>query len=154
MQKEKQQEFKSRLWIIDDQAKPLVGSAGQYTRLILLGLRSAKGLNNRHFVVFAESDKLFNHVHDKLNTADWIREGFEKKWIYIEEVLHKPSAAEDIHGYLQIIKDTDLWIGIFEFITELGVLESTKSKIVGSTYGLPREDLKQPGLPPGIFKRK
>lgn len=142
MDKEKQLEIKSKLRIIDDQAKPLAGSYEQYTRLALLGYKTNR---DRYLVVFAESQKLFNAVHDALGTPDWIREGFENKWIFIEEVLRRPGATDTIDGYLQALPqaENDVWLATYNYIIELGILASYAKLIQGKTYGLPKDDINQ-----------
>lgn len=144
-------EIKSRLRFIDDQAKPLAGSEGQYTRLALIGYKPERG-NDRFFVLFAESQKLFDAVHTMLATPEWIREGFERKWIYIEEVLRKPGTNDNIDGYLRKLdqKENNLWVGIFEYIKASGCLDRFAQTIKSKTYGLPSGDLKTPGFPDGL----
>ena len=147
---EKQLEFRARMRLIDDEARPLAGSYDQYTRLALLGLKPEKGPNDRYFVLFAESQKLFDSIHSKLETPDWIREGFENKWIYIEEVLRRPGPSDDISGYLQMVTDNELWVSIFNYVAKLGILEHYANKVKGKTYGLPQEELPVPGFPEGL----
>lgn len=151
-----QLELESRLEIVDDDAKPLAGSDGLYVRLAIIRYKPEKGLD-RHLVLFAESQKLFDHMHDELKTPDWIREGFAKKWVYIEEVLRRPGPSDDISGYLKAVEDNEnnLWIAAFNLVTREGMLEKFTGKIRGKTFGLPREDLGTPGLPKGVkFIRK
>ena len=148
MNPEKQKELQASLKLVDDDARPLAGSCDQYTRLAIIQRQAERG-EDRHFALFAESSSLFNHIHDTLKTQDWIREGFDKQWIYIEEVLRRPSATDDISGYLRALdqKENDLWIALFNFVLEQGLLERFATKLRGKTYGLPKEELPEIGLP-------
>ena len=142
MDKVRQEELTASLRLIDDQAKPLAGSYDNYTRLALIGMKCNGP--DRFFVLFAESTRLFNAVHDALATPDWIREGFENKWIYIEEVLKRPGPTDDINGYLKQIsqQENDLWIGIYNYVIKLGILADFARLIKSKTYGLPQDGLK------------
>ena len=104
MNPDKQKEFEQRLKLVDDDARPLAGSNDQYTRL---GIIQLTGVPTRHFTLFAESTKLFNALHDALKTPDWIRDGFDKRWLYIEEILRKPGPTDDITGYLSALKQKE-----------------------------------------------
>lgn len=139
-------EYKSRIRLYDDEAKPMGGSHGQYTRLAITGLRPERGLE-RHFVLFAESTKLFDAIAKAHGTPEWIHEGFDKKWLYIEEILRRPSESDTIDRALQIITDEELWVALFEYLKETGVMDRFASSTKGTTYGLPKEDLKGIGLP-------
>ena len=143
MNKELQQEIKSKLRLIDDDAKPLAGSLGLYTRLALLGYRTHSN-TDRYFTLFAQSEKLFNFEHDQLGTQDWIREGFEKKWMYIVEVLHRPSSTDTMDRYLIKVDSNDLWVAIFEYIKMTGILDRFSEILKSRSYGLPKDDL--PGV--------
>jgi len=158
MNREFQDEFFASLSLIDDEAKPLAGTditgrnQHQYTRLCLLRLPS--GLyklgrydKDRIFVVFAESSWLFGALHDKLETPDWIREGFDDKFIYIEEVLHRPRTGETLNEYTSYIAQTenDLWIACFNYIVKMGILEKAARKLVSKVYRLPGSAQANPG---------
>ena len=146
MNREKIDEYKSRISLYDDDAKPLAGSMGQYTRLAVVGLRPEKGVE-RHFTLFAESTKLFDAIARANNTPDWVHEGFDQKWLYIEEVLRRPGSSDDISGYLQKVMDDDLWTGLFEYLKSTGIMDRFTKAIKAKSYGLPYEQQAGIGLP-------
>ena len=139
-------ELKTRIRLYDDDAKPLSGSHDQYTRLAIIGLRPERGLE-RHFTLFAESTKLFNAIAKANNTPQWIHEGFDEKWLYIEEILRKPGTTDTIEGYLQKIASDDLWTALYEYLKETGVMDRFSKAIKGKTYGLPSDSHMPIGLP-------
>lgn len=152
MDRNKIDELKSRMRLYDDDAKPLTGSDGQYTRLAIVGLRPERG-NERHFTLFAESSKLVDAIARATNTPEWIHEGFTEKWLYIEEVLRKPSATDTIQGYLQKIDSNELWMALYEYLKSTGIMDRFSKSIKGKTYGLPSDMHMPAGLPKDLNPR-
>ena len=151
MNKEIQQEVYSKLSLVDDQAKPMAGTditgvgQFQYTRLCLIELPAGsyqigKFAKPRIFAVFAESQKLFDWGHAILQTPEWIKEGFEDKSIYIEEVLHRPRAGETLNEYTTVIAqfENDIWLAVFQYITSLGILDRSAKKFITEAYKIPK----------------
>jgi hypothetical protein len=151
MNREIQEELFSKLTLSDDDAKPLAGTditgrnQHQYTRLALVRLpsgsyQSGPVSKDRFFVIFAESSWLFNELHTRLGTPAWIRDGFDNKYIYIEEVLHRPRTGETLNEYTTYIPqaENDLWLSIFNFVTKTGIIERSAHKLVSKTYRLPQ----------------
>jgi len=141
MDRELINEYKSRIRLYDDDAKPMGGSFGQYTRLAVVGLRPERGLE-RHFTLFAESTKLIEAIGFAHGDPGWITKGFTQKWMYIEEVLRRPSDQDDISGALMSISDNNLWIALDEYLRETGIMDRFAKSIKASSYGLPN----QPGV--------
>jgi len=146
MDRNKINALKDRMKLYDDDAKPLTGSDNQYTRLAIVGLRPERG-NEQHFTLFAESTKLFDAIHRAAGTPRWIQEGFEKKWLYIEQVLRRPGATDTIDGYLQRIEDDMLWTALYEYLKGTGIMDRFAQSIKGMTYGLPHEAQADVGMP-------
>lgn len=152
MNKELQEEIRLALQLTDDEAKPLAGTditgrhQHQYTRLALVKLPSGSYSfgrvdKDRIFVVFAESTWLFQTLHEKLNSPEWLKDGFDNNWIYIEEVLHRPRTGETLNEYTSYIAQTenDLWVALFNFTVNQGILERSARKMISKTYRLPGE---------------
>jgi hypothetical protein len=150
MNKAFQEEIFANLTLVDDEAKPLAGTditgrnQHQYTRLALVGLPAGlyqfgKVTKERVFVVFAESTWLFEALHNQLQTPDWIKDGMDNKYIYIEEVLHRPRTGETLNEYTSYIpqQEQDLWLALFSYVTKLGILERSARKMMSKTYRLP-----------------
>jgi hypothetical protein len=155
MNREQINEYKSRFRIVDDDAKPMGGSFGQYTRLAVVVLRPERGAE-RTFTLFAESTKLVQAIGKAVGDPEWITEGFTQKWMYIEEVLFRPSdtARESIDNALQRIEDTDLWRALDEYLRESGVMDRFAKSIKANSYGLPTEEQPGVGLAPGAVPRQ
>ena len=98
-------------------------------------------------MVMAESSWLFDSVHQILKTEEWIKTGFDDKYIYIEEVLHRPRTGETLNEYTSYIaqNENDIWLAIFTYITKLGILDRSAKKMMSKTYRLP--DSAQPPTP-------
>jgi len=150
MNKAFQEEIFASLTLVDDEAKPLAGTditgrnQHQYTRLALVGLppglyQFGKVTKERVFVIFAESTWLFEALHNQLQTPDWIKDGMDNKYIYIEEVLHRPRTGETLNEYTSYIPqiEQDLWLALFSYVTKLGILERSARKMMSKTYRLP-----------------
>lgn len=150
MNKEIQEELIAYLQLVDDEPKPLAGTninnrgEYQYTRLAIVRLPPGSYMfdnvaSDRHFVVFAESNWLYDVLHEKIGTPEWIKEGFDSKWIYIEEILHKPRPGEILNEYTTILpqNENDLWLALFTFVVGQGILEKSARKLVAKTYKLP-----------------
>lgn len=154
MDREQINEYKSRFRLVDDDAKPMGGSFGQYTRLAVVCLRPERGAE-RTFTLFAESSKLVAAIGKAVGDPQWITEGFTQKWMYIEEVLFKPSdtARESIDNALQKVEDTDLWRALDEYLRETGVMDRFAKSIKANSYGLPRDQQLGVGLPDGAVPK-
>ena len=137
-------EAQAKLVLIDDDAKPLAGTdilgrgKHQYVKLALL---KYPGPTDRYICVFAESQHLYDNMHDKLQSPDWVRDGFDQKWIYIEEVDHRPRPGETLDQYMLALpqKDNFLWVAAFNYVLQAGILEASARKIMSKTYGLPKD---------------
>jgi len=151
MNRELMNEYKSRFRLVDDDARPMGGSFGQYTRLAVIVMRPERGAE-RTFTLFAESTKLVQAIGLAHGDPRWITEGFTQKWMYIEEVLFKPSdtARESIDNALQKIESTDLWRALDEYLRETGVMDRFSKSIKATSYGLPREHQAGIGLPGSV----
>jgi hypothetical protein len=133
-------EVQAELRLVDDEAKPLAGSdiegrgKHQYIKLALVGWK------DRYFVCFAESQRLYDSLHTKLGSPAWVREGFDQRWIYIEEVLHKPISTDTMDGYLQGLpqKDNYIWLAVFNYLLALGLFEKSARKVLSKNYGIPK----------------
>ena len=93
-------------------------------------------------MLFVESEWLVNKCHDMLHSPDWMRDGhWDNHWNYIEEVLHRPGVGETLDQYTKLVGDDEsyLWVAIYEFLRDQGVLNSSARKIFSATYGLPKE---------------
>jgi hypothetical protein len=158
MNKDFQDEIFAHLSLVADEAKPMAGTditgrnQHQYTRLCLVQLpagsyQMGKFAKDRIFVVMAESSWLFDSVHQILKTEEWIKTGFDDKYIYIEEVLHRPRTGETLNEYTSYIaqNENDIWLAIFTYITKLGILDRSAKKMMSKTYRLP--DSAQPPTP-------
>lgn len=150
MNKDFQNELFANMELIEADAKPLAGTditgrnQHQYTRLALIKLPAGsyqlgKYPSDRIFVVFAESTFLFRKMHEILATPDWIVDNFDDKFIFIEEVLHRPRTGETLNEYTSYIAQTenDLWIALLNYVTKSGILEKSARKLTSRTYGLP-----------------
>lgn len=144
-------EYKSRFRLVDDDAKPLSGGYGQYTRLAVVVMRPEHGAE-RTFTLFAESTKLVQAIGRAVGDPDWITNGFTQKWMHIEEVLRRPSdnQADDINGALQLITDDNLWLALDEYLRGSGVMGRFAKSIKAESYGLPREQQAGIGLPSNV----
>ena len=158
MNKDFQDEIFANLQLVDGEAKPLAGTditgrnQHQYTRLALVQLpagtyQMGKFTKDRIFVVFAESSFLFESVHKILKTEEWIKDGFDSNFIYIEEVLHRPRTGETLNEYTSYIPQTenDIWLACFTYITKLGILDRSAKKLMSKTYRLPDSAQPNPG---------
>jgi len=152
MDREQINEYKSRFRIVDDDAKPMGGSFGQYTRLAVVCLRPERGAE-RTFTLFAESTKLVQAIGKAVNDPEWITNGFTQKWMYIEEVLFRPSdtSKESIDNALQRVENTDLWRSLDEYLRESGVMDRFAKSIKANSYGLPTDEQASIGLAPGVL---
>lgn len=139
-------EAQYKLVIVDDEPKPLAGTdiikpgCHQYTKLALV--RYPQAGPDRYFCVFAESQYLYDRAHDILNSPEWIRDGFDQKWIYIEEVDHRPGPGETLDQYMLALPQNEnyLWVAVFNKVLEAGILEASARKIMSKTYGLPADE--------------
>lgn len=119
--------IKAALRIVDDAAKPLTGSditgrhQHQYVRLAVVGYKPPRA-QERYFAVFMESDFLHQQVHKHLQSTE-VEMEFDPKWVFIEEVIRKPTATDTMDGYLKMIEftETALWVAIFEHVITSGV---------------------------------
>ena len=152
MNREQINEYKSRFRIVDDDAKPMGGSFGEYTRLVVIVMRPERGAE-RTFTLFAESTKLIKAIGLAHGDPKWITEGFTQKWMYIEEVLFRPrdNERENIEHALQRIADTDLWRALDEYLREAGAMDRFAKSIKGTSYGIPNEHQAGVGLAPGAL---
>jgi hypothetical protein len=150
MNKEFQDDIFAHLQLIDGDAKPLAGTditgrnQHQYVRLALIELppgmyKIGKFEKPRYFIAFAESSWLYNSIHDILKSPEWIRNGFDNNFIYIEEVLHKPRTGETLNEYTSYIpqEENDIWLALFTFITQQGIVDRSAKKLMSKTYRLP-----------------
>lgn len=149
MNPELQGEYYSRMMFVDTETRPMhgtdIGSPGrhQYTKLAVVKLRPGSPKHHdRYFVAFIESKYLFDHIHDVLKTESWIREEFDNRWIYIEEVLHRPKANETIHEYTSYIpqSENDLWLALYRFFQDHGVMDHAAKMFHNRKAGLPKTD--------------
>lgn len=151
MNREQINEYKSRFRIVDDDAKPMGGSFGQYTRIAVVVFRPESRGAQRTFTLFAESTKLVQAIGLAHGDPQWITEGFTQKWMYIEEVLFRPddTARESIDNALQRIEDTDLWRALDEYLRESGAMNRFATTLKAKSYGIPTEHQAGIGLAPG-----
>lgn len=154
MNREQINEYKSRFRIVDDDAKPMGGSFGQYTRIAVTVMRPERGAE-RTFVLFAESTKLVQAIGQAHGDPEWITHGFTQKWMYIEEVLFRPTdtARESIDNALQKIDNTDLWRALDEYLRESGAMNRFATTLKASSYGIPTDEHAAIGLAPGAIAR-
>jgi len=152
MDRELMNEYKSRFRIVDDDAKPMGGSFGQYTRIAVVVMRPEHGAE-RTFTLFAESTKLVQAIGVAHGDPQWITDGFTQKWMYIEEVLFKPddTARESIDNALQKIESTDLWRALDEYLRESGAMNRFATALKASSYGIPTNEQASIGLAPGAL---
>jgi hypothetical protein len=138
--------IKVRLNLDNDDPVPLSGTdvtglgQHQYFRLAIVSTRDARP---RSFMLFVESEWLVGKCHEMLGSPDWMRDGhWDNHWNYIEEILHRPGVGEELGQYSRMIPDTEnhVWVAIYEFLRDQGVLNSSAKKIFSRTYGLPQED--------------
>ena len=152
MDRELMNEYKSRFRIVDDDAKPMGGSFGQYTRIAVVCMRPERGVE-RTFTLFAESTKLVQAIGVAHGDPQWITDGFIQKWMYIEEVLFRPddTSRESIDNALQKIEDTNLWRALDEYLRESGAMNRFATSLKANSYGLPTEEQADVGLAPGAL---
>lgn len=152
MDRELMNEYKSRFRIVDDDAKPMGGSFGQYTRIAVVVMRPEHGAE-RTFTLFAESTKLVQAIGRAHGDPEWITDGFTQKWMYIEEVLFRPtdSSQESIDNALQKIENTDLWRALDEYLRESGAMNRFATILKANSYGIPTEHLGRIGFAPGAI---
>lgn len=137
--------WKANLRLDNDEAKPLAGTdvtgrgTHQYVRLAIASLKRGAP---RAFILFAESNFLRENLHDMAGTPAWIREGFDDQWMFIEEVTRRPRATDTLDDYTKSIppKEQSLWMALFEFFIEQGIIEKSVRKYKAKTYGLPKDD--------------
>lgn len=144
--REKVNEAKEKLRLVNSEAKPLAGTditgrgQHQYVRLAIV---ATKDNNPRHFMLFVESNWLFNKCHELLKSPAWMRDGnWDNKWNYIEEILHRPGPGETLDQYTAMLSQDEnhLWIAIYEFLEEQGALDKAVKTYHSKTFGLPKDD--------------
>lgn len=143
--RQKVEETKANLRLVDSDAKPLAGTditgrnQHQYVRIAIVATKDAKP---RHFMLFVESNWLFDKCHELLKSPAWMRDGqWDNKWNYIEEILHRPSPGETLDQYSAMLgqDENHLWIAIYEFLEEQGALNKSVRTYTSKTFGLPNE---------------
>lgn len=86
-----------------------------------------------------ESNWLHDKIHDILRSPEWLKNGWDNKWNYIEEILHKPGPGETLDQYTRVVPDHIEWIALFEFLNEQGAAFKSLKLYKDKTFGLPQE---------------
>ena len=137
------EEFKAKLRLVNSEPKPLAGTAvtglnqHQYVRLAIVATKEA---TPRHFVLFVESNWLHDKIHDVLRSPEWLKNGWDNKWNYIEELKRKPLPGDTLNDYTEIVPSNVEWVALFEFLMEQGAAFKAAKLYKDKSYGLPQED--------------
>lgn len=140
--KVKTADIKSHLHLSNDEVKPMAGTdlSGQGThQYIRLAIVSTKTPPFRNFVCFVESNWLKDKVHDLLGDPDWLRTSeWDERWNFIEELLRKPLPGDTLNQYTRQIPEDLVWLAVYEYLQEQGILTKSVKKYFAETYGIPQ----------------